>query len=81
MSPRLKELINLEVSPQQVDPDEGNRVAVILYGDLRRYALVYESMRQAARSCSVPSVAGVAWPHSERGITCGLCSSLTQRRS
>ena len=34
--------------------EEGMRIVVILYPDLHRYFLIYESLRYAARTCVIP---------------------------
>ena len=36
--------------------EDGMRIVVVLYADLHRYFFVYESLRNAARTCVIPSM-------------------------
>ena len=40
--------------------EDGMRIVVILYADLHRYFLLYESLRHAARTCVIPSTVATA---------------------
>ena len=51
--PKINDLKNYQ-GRQVGQGEEGMRIIVILYSDLHRYFLIYESLRYAARTCVIP---------------------------